>query len=84
MLSGVAGYGPYASFFVWFLFWYGCGAHRRMGFHRAGGYPPVGGPFWAIANVIPLSNKAAAKPIRDDLVMIFSMPIPERRTSERH
>jgi hypothetical protein len=28
---GAAGYGPYASFFVWFLFWYGCGAHRRCG-----------------------------------------------------
>jgi hypothetical protein len=31
VLSGAVGYGPYASFFVWFLFWYGCGAHRRCG-----------------------------------------------------
>jgi len=31
VLSGAVGYGPYASFFVWFLFWYGCGAHRHCG-----------------------------------------------------
>jgi hypothetical protein len=37
----------------------------------------VAGPFWAIANVAPPSSKAAAKPIRTDFVMIFSMPIPE-------
>jgi len=32
------------------------------------------------------SNKTAAKPIRADLVMIFSMPIPRTtgRTSDRH
>jgi hypothetical protein len=46
----------------------------------------VGGPFWAIANPAQPSNKAAAKPIRADLAMIFSMPIPRttERTFERH
>src|SRR5437764_11320571 len=34
-----------------------------------------------MANVTPPSNKAAAKPIRAEVVMIFSMPIP--RTSGR-
>jgi hypothetical protein len=35
----------------------------------------VGGPFWAIVIVVPPNNKAVARPIRADLVMIFSMPI---------
>jgi hypothetical protein len=35
-----------------------------------------------MANVAPLSNKAAAKPIRADLVMIFSGPIcPTEKTT---
>src|SRR4029077_14555622 len=38
-----------------------------------------------MANVEPPSNKAAAKPIRADLLMIFSMPISRTngRTSDR-
>jgi len=31
--------------------------------------------FWAMANVTPPSNKGTARPIRADLVMIFSKPI---------
>jgi hypothetical protein len=41
----------------------------------------VAGPFCAIATAAPPSNKAAAKPIRADLVMIVSVPIPQ--TTER-
>jgi hypothetical protein len=46
----------------------------------------VAGPFWAIANAALPSNKATAKPIRADLVMIFSMPIPRTtgRTFDGH
>ena len=48
-----------------------------------GGYAPVAGPFWASANVTPPSNKAAVRPIRADLVMIFSRPIcPTEKTTD--
>ena len=40
-----------------------------------GGYPPVAGPFWAIAKVTPASNKVAANPIRAEPVMTFSNPM---------
>jgi len=35
-------------------------------------FVPMGGPYWAIANVTPPSNKAVVRPIRADLVMISS------------
>jgi hypothetical protein len=47
-----------------------------------GGYPLVAGPFWAIANLALPSNKTAARPIRADLVMIFSKPILLRRKNQ--
>jgi hypothetical protein len=43
-----------------------------------GRYPPVAGPFWAIANVTPPSNKTVVRPITTDLVIVFSGSNPSR------